>query len=366
METNVKAAIVHDALPFFGGAERTLGAMLEVLPNAPVYTLIHNPAALRGTALEAADIHSTWLQSLPGIRNNHYRFFPLFPSALKSIRLPEVDLIVASSYALAHWIPKSPAQRLLVYCHTPLRYLWSQRQVFMARLPAPLRPLASAFLKMLRRKDRQAALRASAYTANSAWVADQIRRYYGIRATVIHPPVDTDRFAPGAREDFFLCLTRLAPHKRVELVVQAFNELGLPLVIAGDGPEGKKLRRLAENQITFLGHVSDREAGDLLARAKGMVHMAAEDFGIAMVEAQAAGCPVIAFRGGANLETIVEGKTGVYADEQSQEGLVRAVQNFLNHNEPFRPDDIRTHALRFSKDKFLEKFRKAVLRCVSS
>lgn len=348
----VKAAIVHDALPFYGGAERTLAALLEVLPGAPVYTLVHNAAALAGTPLAGADIRPSFLDRLPGIRDNHYRFFPLFPLAVRSFDLRGFDLVISSHYAVANWVRTAPGARHLSYVHTPLRYLWQgagDRPVGPGWIYRPAAGLG-------RRLDRAAAARVHAFAANSAWIAGVIRRAYGREAVVIHPPVDVERFSGERRGgDEFLCVSRLAVHKRLEILVAAFTRLGFPLAIVGEGPERRRLEAAAGANIRFLGQRPDREVAERLSRARAFVHMAAEDFGIAVVEAQAAGCPVIAFGGGANLETVVDGETGVLAGEQSAAGLAAAVERFLSIEKRFDPAVIRSHTRRFDGSVFRER-----------
>lgn len=344
----VKTAILHDALPFYGGAERTLAAMLDVLPEAEVFTLVHNPDRLAGTPLAGARIHSTWLDRLPGVHRDHYRYFPLFPLALRSLDLSGFDLVISSHYAVAHWLRARPGQIHRAYIHTPLRYLWHD-------IRAPV--LARPFLSFLRGGDRAAAARLDRMAVNSAWTAEVVQRAYRRRAEVIHPPVQTAAFQrvrnPG---EGFLCISRLARHKRLEVVIAAFNRNGLPLTIAGDGPERERLAARAGPNIRFLGWVADEDRARLLAEARGFVHMAAEDFGIAVVEAQAAGCPVIAFNGGANRETVVDSETGVLAAEQTPESLNAALARFAQLEDSFEPERLRRHAAQFGEEVFRRRF----------
>ncbi len=353
-----KIAIVHDALPFYGGAERTLAAMLRAFPGAPVFTPVHNAAALTGTPLAGADVRTSWLNRLPGIHANHYRWFPLFPLAMRSFDLRGYDVILSSHYAAAHAVRTHGGQVHLCYTYTPLRVLWQGRAAFLAGLPGGTRLPAKAGLGLLRRWDVRAAARVDAFAAISGWIARQVRAAYGREARVIYPPVEVERFT-GEREagDFFVCVSRLARHKKVELVVAAFTQLGLPLQIIGDGPERARLERAAGANVTFRGWLPDEEVAAALRRARALVHMAAEDFGIGLVEAQAAGCPVIAYAGGGNLETVVAGETGLLVAEQTADALAAAVGECLGRGASFDPAALRANAARFGGGRFEEEAR---------
>ena len=347
----VKTAIVHDALPFYGGAERVLAAMLDVLPGTPVFTLIHNRARLAGTPLQAADIRASFLDRLPGVYRNHYRYFPLFPIAVRSFNLDAYDLVISSHYAVAHWARVRPGARHISYVHTPLRYLWQAAG-------AGRGALSEEFLQRIRSIDRAAAGRVDAFAVNSEWIRSVIAAAYGRDAVVIHPPVDLERFsAAPVREETFICVSRLAPHKKLDLVISAFNRAGLPLAIVGEGPERGRLEAMAAPNIRFLGFRSDAEVAGLLGRARAFVHMAAEDFGIAVVEAQAAGCPVISFAGGANSETVADGATGVLVPEQTAEGLLDGLARFDSIEGRFEPARLQAHANPFDAGNFRAAFR---------
>lgn len=351
MQFNV--AIVHDALPFYGGAERTLEALLELYPAAPVYTILHRPEVFSGTTLARADIRASWLDSFPGIHANHYRYFPLFPLAVRSFDLRGFDVVISSHYAVAHWARTTVRQVHIAYVYTPLRYLWQRADALADRFAAPLRPAVRLSQRLLRRLDRTSARRVSRFVAVSAWTAGLIRHAYGREAEVVYPPVDVLRFRPSEEpRSGFVCVARLAAHKKLEVVVAAFNRLGLPLEIIGNGPERARLEGLAGPNISFSGGLTDEEVARRLGNARGFVHMAAEDFGIAVVEAQAAGCPVIAYRGGANPETVVDGRTGLLVPEQSAAALETVVRRFLEIDGGFHPDVIRAHAVQFSRDRF--------------
>lgn len=353
----VKVAIVHDALPFYGGAERTLQEMLAVFPGAPVFTLLHVPDAFAGTPLHGADIRPSWLNRLPGVHRSHYRYFPLFPFAVRSLDLREYDLVISSHYAVAHWVRLRPGQVHAAYVYTPLRYLWQDAAAFRRKLPFWLRPAAAAGQAVLRTADRRAAGRVQRMAVISQHIAGVAARAYRRDAQVLYPPVDVERFAPGAgRREGFVCISRLARHKKLEVVITAFNRLGLPLEVIGDGPERARLEALAGPTVHFSGHLEDAEAAARLGNAEAFIHMAAEDFGIAVVEAQAAGCPVIAYRGGANKETVIDGVTGLLVPEQTPEALAATVRRFVSEKHGFAEAALRGNALRFSGERFRAEF----------
>lgn len=359
MQFNV--AIVHDALPFYGGAERTLAALLEVYPDAPVFTVMHRPEAFIETPLARADVRPSWLNKMPGIRDNHYRYFPLFPLAIRSFDLRAFDIVISSHYAAAHWVRTEHRQLHVAYVYTPLRHIWQRAEEFTGRFPGPLKLPVRFSQHMLRRLDRASSRRVTRFVACSAWIAGHIRLAYGREADVVYPPVDVERFYhSGENRTGFICVSRLADHKGLEIVVSAFNRLGLPLELIGDGPERRHLQAMAGPNITFSGSLSDEQVALRLAHARAFVHMAPEDFGIAVVEAQAAGCPVIAFSGGANRETILDGTTGLLVPERSVDALQAAIQRFVEMETQFKPDRLRHHAAGFSKERFKQEIQEII------
>jgi glycosyltransferase involved in cell wall biosynthesis len=360
---DAKVAFVQDALPFWGGAEQTLAALLAAFPLAPVYTLVYNPAAFRGTIFAERQVHTSWLNRLPGARRNHYRYFPLFADALRAFDLSAYDVVVSCSYAAAHAVRTQTGQAHIGYTYTPMRYLWQQREEWLAGVAAPLRPLARRAALRYRQRDRRIALQPQRTVAISGWIARLIRRAYGVRAGVIYPPVDTARFAGSfGQGDYFVALSRLARHKRLDLVVDAFTRLGLPLVVIGEGAEGRRLKRRAGSNVVFRGWLADRDLARTLGGARALVHMAAEDFGIGLVEAQAAGVPVIAYAGGANVETVIPGETGLLVPRQSAESLAEVVSAFAAQKGTFSAARLRLHAERFSTERFQGEWRELVGR----
>jgi glycosyltransferase involved in cell wall biosynthesis len=359
-----RVAIVHEALPFIGGAERVLLGLLELFPDAPVYALMYNQAAFQGTPISQRTVHTSFIDRLPGSHRKHRLFVPLYPTAVESFDLQDYDLLISCSYATAHGIRTSPGQLHLNYIFTPLRYAWHSYEELIKRPKFRIGPqawLLKALLAYLRRWDRQAAGRVDHFVAISHWVAGCVRRVYQRPAEVIYPPVDVERFYPGERRDgYYIALSRLATHKRVELLVEAFNRMKLPLLVVGSGEAYQQLARLAGPTITMLGWQPDARVAELLSRARALVHAGEEDFGIALVEAQAAGCPVIAYGRGGAAETVIHGKTGLLFPEQSVDCIVEAVLEYERRRRLFDPLEIRANALRFERSRFLSQFGEMV------
>ena len=352
MEQSLKVALVHDALPFMAGAERVLEAALEVFPDAPVYTLVYNRRAFEGTQLAKRQVYTSFIDRLPWAHQAHRSFLPLYPLAIEQFDLHDYDLILSSSYAVAHGILTRPDQTHVCLMHTPLRYAWHQpHTIFQAG--GIKSQLLRMWLHNFRQWDFAASQRVDRYVAVSHWVAGLIWHAYRRPAHVIYPPVDVDRFTSlTPKGDYYLVVSRLAHHKRVDLIVQAFSRLGLPLIVVGDGAERRRLSRLAAPNVKLLGWQSDEVIQELMGRAKALVHAAAEEFGIALVEAQAAGCPVIAYAGGGALETVLEGRTGILFQEQSVASVLEAVTIFESGNLNYSPEELRWNAERFRKERF--------------
>jgi glycosyltransferase involved in cell wall biosynthesis len=360
MKGKPRVCLVQDAIPFLGGAERVLHAMLEIFPEAPVYTLFQDPEALKGTILSEKCIHTSFINRLPFARRKYRNYLPLFPFAIEQFDLEAYDLIISSSYAAAHGVLVRPDQLHVSYIHTPIRQAWHQTHQFLreAGLQSGLRGAAvKVFLHYMRMWDLAASSRVDHYLAPSRWAAQSVWRAYRRRAEVVYPPVETERFKPlSPRGDYYIVISRLAPHKRVDVIVEAFSRLGHPLVVIGDGRDARKIQKLARQNVKLIGRQPDATVQELLGKAKAFVHTAEEDFGIAAVEAQAAGCPVIAYRKGGLSETVIEGKTGLFFDEQKPESLMTAVQRFENGGLSFKLADLEENARRFNRERFKEEF----------
>ncbi len=343
-------ALVHDWLITFGGSERVLLALHRLFPEAPVFVALHDPHGLP-ESFHHMHVQTSWLQRVPGTADHHRLMLPLMPFAWHTIDLRGYKVVLSSSHACAKGVRVDPEAVHICYCHTPMRYVWELAPLYLGTLPPVVRPAAWAVQSWLRWWDRATVHRVTYFIANSRFVADRIWRHYRREATVIYPPVDVDYFTPGGRGDeFFLVVSRLVPYKRVDLAVAAFNQLGLPLVVVGDGPEGPRLRALARSNVTFVGEVSDETLREYYRRCRALVFPGEEDFGLVPVEAQACGRPVIAYGAGGARESVVAGETGMFFQEQTAPSLVAAVQVF--ESATFHTSTIRRQAERFSSQRF--------------
>ncbi|HEX6714048.1 MAG TPA: glycosyltransferase [Thermoleophilaceae bacterium] len=321
-----RVALIHDFLLDLRGAERVFLALCDIYPEAPIYTPVYDEEGTEGRFSDR-DIRTSFLQKLRPSARTFRGLLPFYPSAVESFDLSGYDLIVSSSSAWAHAVIYDEAAVHVSYCHNPFRYVWNDRDATLAQRD----PITRAALRMLFRRWRQwdwiAAQRVNRYVTNSRTTQARIRAYFGRESTVVHPPVDTSRFTPGAHGEHYLVLSELMPHKRIDMAVQAFNQMKRPLVVVGDGPDMRRLRRLAGATVTFTGRVSDEDAARLLQTSRALVVTGAEEFGIAAVEAQAAGRPAIAPSRGGALETVRDGITGKLWDGGVAD-LVRAVEGF--------------------------------------
>lgn len=352
----MRVALIHDWLVSNRGGERVLEALLELFPQAPIFTLVHAPGSVpRG--IERRTIHTSFLQRIPGIARRYREFLPLMPKAIESFDLSGFDLIVSSSHCVAKGVRKPLGTRHLSYVHAPMRYMWDLFDEYFGpgRASLPVRAAAAAARPFLQRWDRESARRVDRFVANSENIGRKIERIYERAAHVVYPPVDVRRFADRplgeGKGGYFLWLGALAPYKRVDLAIEAFRRTGLPLWIAGAGQDEGRLRSLPSN-VKVLGRVPDDELPDLYADARALIFPGEEDFGITPVEAQAAGRPVIALGRGGALETVTA-KTGVFFEEKTPDSLVEALTRFEAFERSFVPADARANAGRFSKERFL-------------
>jgi glycosyltransferase involved in cell wall biosynthesis len=359
MKSEPRTAFVIDALPALGGGEKVLFTALEQYPCADVFTLIYNKAAFLKTPLADRDIRTSYLDALPLVHRHHRLFLPLMTSAIGSFDLRDYDRIVSFSYAVAHGVHRYNGARHVSYTYTPMRYAWTDLNINGTHTRK--NPLIDQFMRLFRKWDKRAAARVHQFASISQAVSKRIKRAYQREAPVIYPPVEVERFyANPQRGDFYITVSRLVPHKRIDILIQAFSKLNLPLIVVGDGPELPKLRKIATANIHLLGYQPDETVVDLLGKARGFVCAAEEDFGIAIVEAQAAGCPVITYGQGGALDTVIEGVTGLFFEEQTLLSVIEAVQRFEKQVSDFHVEDLQQNAQRFSKARFLKEFQKFV------
>lgn len=332
-------------------------ALHRLFPEAPIYTSVYDPGQLP-PAMQGWDVRPSWLENIPFATRRHRALLPFMPGAFERFDLSGFDLVITCSSAFSKGVVTTPDTRNICYCFTPPRYLWDLYEEHVRG--KPLRPLLAAAAGWLRAEDRKAAHRVDRFVAISREVAGRIRRHYGREAEVVYPPVEVERFRPSGSEaeDFYLVVSRLVPYKRIDLAVAAANRLGIRLVVVGDGPERRRLERSAGPTVEFVGRRSDAEIADLYARCRAFVFPGYEDFGIAPVEAQAAGRPVIAYGLGGATETVVDGTTGVLFEEQTVRSLAEAIDRARGLE--FAPSVCRAHAEAFSAVRFEREFRSLV------
>ena len=344
-------ALVHDYLLVMRGAERTFAAIASCWPDAPIYTLLYD----RGGASEFADrdITTSYLQRL-GIKQTGFRrLLPFFPGAVERLPVKEHDLVVSSTSAFAHGVNVRPDAVHIAYCYTPFRYVWYEQARALQETPAPLRPVLRRVLERTRRWDLAASRRVTHYIAISELSRNRIFECYGREACVVHPPVAVERFSLGHPEDFFLVVTELVKHKQVDLALEAAQRAGKPIKVVGAGPELERLNARYGASAEFLGRLSDTELSDIYARACALIVPNVEEFGIAAVEAQAAGRPVIAADAGGVRETVVNGETGVLVPPGDVDAFAEALR--YTDFDSFSPQHIAEHASRFSSEAFKER-----------
>lgn len=359
----MKTALVHDDLVQAGGAERVALSLHEMFPDAPVYTALYDPrTTLPGFA--KADVRTSFLQKWPiANRRLHKLALPYFPSAFEEFNFAGYDLVLSSSSRFAKGVITGPETCHICYCHTPARFVWRPHDYLdQSRAARLLAPMMRGMMGKLRAWDLESAQRVDYFITNSFNVARRIHKYYRRdAAAVIYPPVETGRFAPVSAEqvgDHFLVVSRLIGYKRVDLVIDACNQLGAPLRIVGDGPELALLQKKAGPTIRFLGRLSDQEVADEYARCRALVFAGEEDFGLTPLEAMASGRPVIAYGAGGALESVLEGKTGLFFANQTVESLAAALSTAQRMT--FDPETLRAHALRFDTGVFHERIRSFV------
>lgn len=359
MPDSPKVALVIDALASFTGAERVLATVLEMYPAAPIYTLAYDAAAFQGRPIASHEVRTSWIQRLPWGSTRYRNYLPFLPLAVESLDLRGYDIVLSFSYAVAHGVLCRPDQLHISYTFAPLRYAWQSAHEYFQR--GPMAPVSSLIMHYMRLWDASAVARVDHFAAISCWTASCVRRAYRREADVIYPPVETERFQPAPdRADYYVAFSRLVRHKRLELIVEAFTKMGLPLVVIGEGPERKRLEALAGSNVRLVGWQSDEAAAAIVGKARALVHAAEEDFGLVMAEAQAAGCALIGYAGGAAREIMVEGQTGILFHEQSSEAIQEAVSRFERDASRFRPEEAAHNAQRFGKQRFREEFRTMV------
>lgn len=356
----LKIAIVHDYLNQAGGAERVVGVLHRMFPDAPIYTTIVDRGKLL-PELRDAVIHTTFMQRIPGILKRFKMFFWLYPMAVRTMDVRGYDLILSSSSAYAKGVRKGRGSAHLCYCHTPMRFAWDFES-YMEGVSIPKWAKAGAKLLTypLRLWDRGNTRGVDILVANSTVVQSRIKKLYGVSAPIIFPPVDVGRFevADAAPDDNFLIVSRLVSYKRIDLAVEACTRLGRKLIVIGEGPDRKRLESLAGPSVSILGRRSDEEVTAHMKRCKAFLFPGIEDFGITPLEANACGRPVIAYGEGGALDTVVPNVTGMFFLKQSPEALMQTIQSFEQRQWDSRL--IRKHAESFREDVFVRQLRESI------
>lgn len=364
---SMKVALVHDFLFKLGGAERVVKEFADLYPEAPIYTLLYDEGAC-GEIFPKKRITSSSLQnSWSFLRKRPQYLLSKMPKAIEEFDLSGYDLVISSSGAFSHGIITPPKTRHLCYCHSPMRYAWDYTHEYLEehRFSWLTEYLVRKMLFQIRQWDRAAADRPDLYLANSQHVAKRLNKYFQVNAEVLYPPVNVDRFYPYQEaEDYFLIISALSPFKKIDLAISAFNKMGKPLIIIGDGLHRKALEALAGPTVKLLGRKSDEEVKRYLQSARALIFPGEEDFGIAPVEAMACGRPVIAYGKGGVTESVVDGLTGVFFEEPTTASLEAAVARFYELEPRFDRDVIQERAKMFSRKKFVDRFRGIVEKLI--
>ncbi|MHC4789337.1 MAG: glycosyltransferase [Planctomycetota bacterium] len=377
----LRTALVHDWLTGMRGGEKVLEVLCDLLPQSDLYTLMHVPGRV-SALIERRRVAASWLSRLPGVRHYYRYLLPLMPWTAARMQLSGYDLVLAVSHCVAHGVSVEPGVPLVCYCNTPMRYAWGMFDTYFpkTRRMDPRYWLLRGCAPLLRAWDRRASQRVTAYVANSRNVQERIRKCYGRESTVVYPPVETDYYRPvgGPAGEFYLWIGALVPYKRIDLALDAFRLLDRPLVVIGDGQCLKWARRRAPSNVKVLGWQPDDVVRRHLSACRALIAPGEEDFGITALEAQACGRPVIAFGAGGALETVRDpagegaggAPTGVLFHEQTPGALAAAVRRFEELEAHFRPEDLRSHALHFSRRRcraelaaYLSKVMRGVAAC---
>jgi glycosyltransferase involved in cell wall biosynthesis len=374
----MKIAIIHDWLTGMRGGEKCLEVLCKLYPSADIFTLLHIPGKV-SPAIESHRIHTSFIQNLPFAESKYRYYLPLMPFAIETFDLKEYDLILSSSHCVAKSVKPGHNSLHICYCHTPMRYIWDQfDQYFGKGKSSRFAATAMKFIRgWLQRWDVRTSRRVTHFIANSRHVQKRIKKYYNQEATIIHPPVDTGLFTPNGseeKEDYFLIVSAFAPYKRLDLAVDAFNQLNLPFFVIGEGQDAKRLKEMAKPNIHFEGWLDNSQIRSHFARCRAFIFCGEEDFGITLLEAQAMGRPVIALGRGGALETVVPDSqswkpetgidksatmqpTGVFFYEQTPEALIEAIQHFESIEPQFDAYAIRSHAQKFDVSVYTERMK---------
>jgi len=357
----LKIAIIHDWLVTDAGAEKVLRAIIDIYPQADVFSLVDFlDEQDRKNVLNGKFAKTSFIQKLPFAKKHFRNYLPLFPKAVESFDLSSYDLIISSSWAVAKGIKKNKGQLHISYCYTPIRYAWDLYDEYTKNLKQPKKFLVQSSLKYIRKWDIETLERVDSFIADSKFVQERIKRIYNRDSVVIYPPVDVESFKfCDKKESYYLTASRLVPYKKTKLIVEAFNRMeNKKLIVIGDGEEYDAIKEIAQNNIQLLGYQNKNTMIDYMQRAKAFVYAAVEDFGIVPVEAMACGTPVIALGRGGTAETVHDKINGIHFKEQKEDDIIEAVEEFEKHN--FNLEEISAEAQTFSTKRFKREIQEYI------
>lgn len=371
----MKVAIVHYWFITRRGGEKVVESMLKLFPDADIYTLFYDPE-IYGAHLKDHSIYTSSLNR-PFLRKHYQKIFPLYPKGVRSLKLKgKYDLIISSESGPAKGIHNPDNIPHLCYIHSPMRYCWSHKQMYLDAVPAFVRPLMSFFLERLRRYDSTTVKNVDMFVSNSRNVANRVSQYYSRESEIVYPPISEKLFqhtkSLPPNRDTYLSFGAITPYKKIDILIDTFNANGKKLIVVGEGSEKEKLRRKANKNIIFMGEVPWGDLRDIIYNSKALLFPGEEDFGMIPLEVMAHGIPVIAYGKGGALETVVENKdqiaksSGIFFEEQSQESLENAISYFEEVENAFDPIWIKEHAKKFTESEFLKHFQSKVDRLIKS
>jgi len=364
VDKKIQVAIVVDWLVGFSGAEFVLKSMLELFPDADIFTTVDFLPEKDRAFLEGHQVHTTFIQKLPKAKTQYRQYLALMPLAVEQLDLSSYSLVISSSHAVAKGVITGPLQTHISYIHSPIRYAWDLQHQYLQEsgLTKGIKSwVARVILHYIRMWDLRTAHGVDHFAANSSFIAKRVWKVYRREAQVIHPPIDCDAFEPCSEKgDFYFTSSRLVPYKKINLIIEAFNQMPeRRLVVSGDGPDREKLEQLAGPNVEMKGHLSFGEYKDHLAKSKAFIHVALEDFGIVMVEALASGTPVIALDQGGSLDIVKDGENGLLIQGQSEAALIEGIKRF-EQSTLLDPEQIAATAKGFDSKVFKEKFTQLV------
>ncbi len=362
----MKVAIIHYWLINCRGGEKVLEALCELYPQADIYTHVYDESAFKNSIISKHKVTTTFISKLPMAIKAYQSYLPLMPLALEELDLNGYGLVISSESGPAKGVIPPPGIPHICYCHSPMRYAWDMYNEYKNRAGWLKRKIMPPLMHYLRRWDQQNSTQVTHFVANSSFVAKRINSYYRREASVIHPPVSFDEFNISETQgDYYLLLGQLVSYKRADIAVKAFNKSGKKLIVVGEGEQFNELKEIAKPNVQLLGRQPFNEIKRLLSECQALVFPGVEDFGIVPLEVMASGRPVIAYKKGGALETVAEGISGMFFNEQSEQSLQVAINEFENNKHNFKPEVIRAYVKKFDQIRFKQEFKELADRILS-